>query len=215
MPIYYRTFPGNMPDSRSIETVMLDMEHAGFRNVIYVTDRSYTSAQNIERYIQKGQRAIMCVKAGLKMVSDRIREFGAFPTRPDGMSLDRENELYHKQYDIDYEFKGRGGSLKKADRIRLNLYFDPAVRGDQIKKTDIKVSFQKERLDAMISSGEAVTDEKAVRKDHNFFDIEFNGDSTVKSYTFNQKMYDCTVLTFGFFANVTLKLDLTAPQALE
>lgn len=215
MPIYYRTFPGNMPDSRSIETVMTDMEHAGFKNVVFITDRGYTSVQNIERYILKDQRAIMSVKVGLKMVSDRIRELGAFSTRPDGMSLDRDNELYYKQYDIDYEINCRGGSVKRADRMKLNLYFDPSIRGDQIKRTDIKVSFQKEGLDAMISSGETVTDEKAVRKDHDFYDIELNEDKTVKSYTFNQKRYDDAILTFGFFANITLKLDLTPPQALE
>lgn len=215
MPIYYRTFPGNMPDSRSIETVMTDMEHAGFRNVVFITDRGYTSVQNIEKYILKDQRAIMSVKVGLKMVSDRIREFGAFSTRPDGMSLDRDNELYHRQYDIDYEITGRGGLVKKADRMKLNLYFDPVVRGDQIKRADIKASFQKEGLDAMISGGETVADENAVRKDHNFYDIELNEDRTVKSYSFNKKRYDEAILTSGFFANITLKLDLTSPQALE
>ena len=32
MPIYYRTFPGNMPDSRSIEVILADLEHAGFKD---------------------------------------------------------------------------------------------------------------------------------------------------------------------------------------
>jgi len=32
MPVYYRTFPGNMPDSRSLETILTDLEHAGFKD---------------------------------------------------------------------------------------------------------------------------------------------------------------------------------------
>jgi len=30
VPVFYRTFPGNTPDSRSLETILLDLEHAGF-----------------------------------------------------------------------------------------------------------------------------------------------------------------------------------------
>jgi len=41
MPIYYRTFPGNIPDSRSMETILTDLNHAGFPKVILVTDRGY------------------------------------------------------------------------------------------------------------------------------------------------------------------------------
>jgi transposase len=39
MPVYYRTFSGAMPDSRSLAPILKDMEHAGFKNVILVTGR--------------------------------------------------------------------------------------------------------------------------------------------------------------------------------
>ncbi len=38
MPVYYGTFPGNIPDSRSVETILTDISHAGFPRVILVTD---------------------------------------------------------------------------------------------------------------------------------------------------------------------------------
>ncbi len=62
MPVYYRTFPGNIPDSRSVETILTDISHAGFPRVILVTDRGYESVQNLEKYILRGQPMIMCVK---------------------------------------------------------------------------------------------------------------------------------------------------------
>ena len=40
MPVYYRTFPGNIPDSRSVETLLTDLRHAGFPNVALLTERS-------------------------------------------------------------------------------------------------------------------------------------------------------------------------------
>ena len=41
MPVYYRTFPGNIPDSGSVETLLTDLRHAGFPNVALLTDRGY------------------------------------------------------------------------------------------------------------------------------------------------------------------------------
>ena len=37
-PIYYRELPGNMPDSRTIEMILTELEHAGFRNLVLITD---------------------------------------------------------------------------------------------------------------------------------------------------------------------------------
>ena len=59
MPIYYRTYPGNIPDSRSIETMLTDLDHAGFPKVIFITDRGDESVQNLEKYILRGQPMIM------------------------------------------------------------------------------------------------------------------------------------------------------------
>ena len=39
MPIYYRTYPGNIPDSHSVKTMLKDRDDVGFPRVILVTDR--------------------------------------------------------------------------------------------------------------------------------------------------------------------------------
>ena len=41
MPIYYKELPGNMPDCRTIELIMKELEHAGFKNLVLITDRGY------------------------------------------------------------------------------------------------------------------------------------------------------------------------------
>ena len=48
IPVYYRTFPGNIPDSRSVETLLTDLRHAGFPNVALLTDM--TAMQTWELY---------------------------------------------------------------------------------------------------------------------------------------------------------------------
>ena len=59
MPVYYRTFPGNMPDSRSFDVILTDLEHAGFKDLVLVTDRGYESLRNLEKYILRGQSIVM------------------------------------------------------------------------------------------------------------------------------------------------------------
>jgi hypothetical protein len=78
MPVYYRTFPGNMPDSRSIDTILTDLEHAGFKELVMVTDRGYESLRNLEKHILRGQSMVMCVKAGQGDALTAIRALGEF-----------------------------------------------------------------------------------------------------------------------------------------
>jgi transposase len=86
MPVYYRTFPGNMPDSRSLDVILADLGHAGFKDLVLVTDRGYESLRNLEKYILREQSAVMCVKTGRSDVSGAIRGLGEFrgPARRHG-----------------------------------------------------------------------------------------------------------------------------------
>lgn len=89
----YRTFPGNIPDSRSVETILTDISHASFPRVILVTDKGYESVQNLEKYILRSQPMIMCVKMRQKIVLDRIAEFGTIGGKPGDMLFDPESRL--------------------------------------------------------------------------------------------------------------------------
>ena len=74
MPIYYKELPGNMPDSRTVEMVPTELEHAGFKNLILITDRGYESMKNLETCIAKGgksYRASRCRKVRCSSLSNR------------------------------------------------------------------------------------------------------------------------------------------------
>ena len=214
MPIYYRTLPGNIPDSRTMDAVILDVEHAGFPNVIFITDRGYVGARVLELFIAKGIRAIMAVKVGQEPVLGKIRELGQFSAKPEGMEFDAENKVYSKQYDLEYEIKTAHG-IKKADRLKLNLYFEPSVRGQQIIATDMKVKGQDEALKVMQQAGEEVPDADVLGREYSFFKVELSEDKKIKGYELNKKKYDEAVLTAGFFAIMTLKLDMMPTQAMD
>lgn len=171
MPVYYRTFPGNIPDSISVETILTDISHAGFPRVILVTDRGYESVQNLEKYILRGQPMIMCVKMRQKIVLDRIAEFGTIGGKPGDMLFDPESRLYYKQYDLEYDVRGNGDTVHKADRMKLDLFFDPFRRAAEQTELEVAVEMQRRSLQSTLDAGGSVDDDESIKKNYNWYEV--------------------------------------------
>lgn len=215
MPVYYREFPGNIPDSRSVETLLAEVEHAGFPRVIFITDRGYESVQNMERYILRGQPMIMSVSVHQEMVLKRILEFGVIDGRPEGMDIDVKTRVYYKQYELDYKVKGNGDTVHEADRMRLNLYFNAVRRGEDLSALDASVEAQRLALQEIKEKGLALDDDASIRRNYNWFIIKYKeADRTILSFTVNEKKVFNARKAAGFFANVTLALDKGPMQAM-
>ena len=216
MPVYYRTFPGNIPDSRSVETILTDINHAGFPRVILVTDRGYESVQNLEKYILRGQPMIMCIKMRQKMVLDKIAEFGAIEGKPGDMLFDTESKLYYKQYDLDYDVRGNGDTVHKADRMKLDLFFDPFRRASDQTDLEVAVEMQRRSLQAILDAGGSVDDDESIKRNYNWYDVVYDGkDRKLLSFSLDEKKIANAKKTSGFFGYITLGLDYTALQALD
>jgi transposase len=216
MPVYYRTFPGNMPDSRSIETILTDLEHAGFKDLVLITDRGYESLRNLERYILRGQSMIMCAKTSQKNVAKAIQELGEFGTRPEGMSVDKEAMVYHKQYDIDYEVESRGQATKKSDRLKLNLYFDPVRRGIELMELDIALSFQEAALCELLKSKGTLGDDAWIKREFCYYKVAYEPvTKEIKSYELNETKVSKARSLSGFFAIMTHGVDFGAMETFR
>ena len=216
MPVYYRTFPGNIPDSRSLEAILIDLEHAGFTNVILVTDRGYEKIRNLEKYILKGQAMIMCAKVQQKEILSRIAEFGDFNTRPEGMKIDPATRLYYKQYSLDYEVQSKGQSIKKADCLKLNLYFDSIRRSEELVQLDIDINRQEAALALMLEEKCVLDDDASIKKNYCYFTISYDpGTRVMESYVQNVKKIEKARRISGFFSIITHMLDLTAMETFE
>lgn len=79
----------------------------------------------------------MCVKAGSGFALDCIKSLPEFSYVPEGFELDIARELYYRQVSLDHTVYMENGSEKKADRLKLNLFFDPVRRSAELKKIDI------------------------------------------------------------------------------
>ncbi len=216
MPIYYRTFPGNIPDSRSVSIILKDLSDAGMPKVVLITDRGYESLRNLELYILSGQPMIMWVKVRQSMVLDRIREMGAFAHRPDGMEVDEDRHVYYRQYDLDYKVDVRKGCTKDADRLKLNLYFDPVRRSSLLMDLDIEIKRQRRALEEAMAEGYPMDDDVTLKRLYPCFVLEVDEtDRKLKSFTLNEKKVEEIRLASGFSACVTHALDYTAVKASE
>ena len=215
MPVYYRTFPGNIPDSRSLETILYDLKHAGFKdNIVLITDRGYESIRNLEMYIDKGQPMIMGTKVSQSHVRQRIEAFGAFDHHPEEMEIDPATRIYYKQYDLEYRIEGKRDNVKDADRLKLNLYFDPARRSNELTDLDVSIFTQLEALQDILARHIPLDDDATIQRLYNYFKLDYDPSTRIlKGFELNEKKVARKKREAGFFANTTYKLDATPMEA--
>jgi hypothetical protein len=216
MPVYYRTFPGNMPDSRSLETILTDLEHAGFKELVIVTDRGYDTLRNLEKYILRGQSMVMCAKTGQRNVMKAIRGLREFGTRPEEMTVDPDAKIYHIQYDIDYAVKSIGQSTKASDRLRLNLYFDPVRRSLELMELDIELSAQDAALHMLLENKAALADDATIKRDYRYYKVSYApATRVIKSFELNEKKVGKARMLSGFFSIITHGVDFGAMETFR
>ncbi len=215
MPVYYRTFPGNMPDSRSLPIIFSDMEHAKFKGVIYVTDRGYESLRNLELYILKGFPFIACSEVGNGFVLEKITSYGEFNTRPDDMEVDPELQIYYKQYDYSYDVKSKGKSVKKAV-LKINLYLDPVRRSSELVYLDSEIKLQKEEILERITNSVPCEDDAFLKRHFRYFKIKYDPSTRlITSYIPNDKKVAKARRVSGFFAITTMGVDMDAVETYK
>ena len=216
MPVYYRTFPGNMPDSRSLGVILADLEHAGFKDLVLVTDRGYDTLRNLEKYILRGQSMVMCAKTGQKEVAKVIRGLGEFGARPEGMAVDPDAKIYYKQFDIDYEVESIGGAVKAPDRLRLNLYFDPIRRSLELTELDIALLLQETALGELLKNGDALGDDATIKRDYCYYKVIYDpATRVIKSFELNKNKVAKARSLSGFFSIMTHGLDFDAMKTFR
>lgn len=215
LPIYYLELPGNVPDSRTLDMIMTELEHAGFRNIVLITDRGYESMNNLESCIAKRQKLITSVKCGQGEALKMIKSIDLSTGVPQGMAFSKETGLFYKQYDLEYRIQGNGDHVIQADRLKLNLYFDIHKRADDLARIQLAITNQTEVLEAVRATGKPVPkeDRDTFRKDNNFMKIAFWKSGKLRSFEVDADAVRKATLTSGFFASKTLGLDLNPMEA--
>lgn len=216
MPIFYIELPGNMPDSRTVELIMKELEHAGFRNLILITDRGYESLKNLELYISKRQKVITSVKVGQGDVLKKIKAIDLSSGIPEGMSYDTKSELFYSQYDCSYSVRGNGDNVIEADKLKINLYFSVEGRAHAITAMQTDIAEQTMAAQRLVDSGEIIADEKSLARQMNMLTLDIdNKTHALKKFEVDKEKRDVRLRTSGYFASKTIGLDLNPLQAMD
>ena len=215
MPIYYKELPGNMPDSRTVEMILTELEHAGFRNLVLITDRGYESMRNLELYIARGQKVISSVKVSQGEVLKLIKSLDMSKGFPKGMSAAKKDSVYYMQREGEYAVGGNGGNVIEAKKYKVNLYFNPFKRAEDQMDLERATDEQCQMMDEIIASKEPVADMDDTVKRFNLLNIKFRKNGSVASYTVNEEKKDVMLLTAGFFASKTFGVDFDPLQAMD
>ncbi|MBO4334791.1 MAG: transposase [Desulfovibrio sp.] len=181
-PIYFRTFQGNAPDSRTLDIILYELDSAGYKDPILITDRGYESTKNLEKYIEGNKKAIICSKIGQKHIKEFIKSFNDYSYYPREMALDTKTGLYYIQKKIEYKFTDSNGNVINAENLKLNLYFNPIKRCEELLDLDIDLNNQAESLDYLKSNAINIDDESALDKEFPLYIVKYNKFTILEKY---------------------------------
>lgn len=216
MPIFYLELPGNMSDSRTVELIMKELEHAGFKNLILITDRGYESMKNLELYVSKRQKVITSVKTGQGDVLKKIKAIDMSSGIPEGMEFDIDRQLFYTQYDCPYSVKGNGDNVIEADKLKINLYFSATGRANAINALQSDIAEQKTTAQHIMDNKDIIADVKALERQLNMLVLEVDPKKHVlKKFEVNADKRDVRLRTSGFFASKTIGVDMTPLEAMD
>lgn len=197
LPLYYRTLPGNMPDIRSLETIMNDLKTVGMTNHIFITDRGYGSMDNLKYYQKNNIACIMGVTTSQYIVTSRLRELDLDVFSFPDWDFDDITETYSKQYKIE-------------KNTNLNIYIDINRRFNIFKFINKEMTRQRNILDEYIKN-KTLLNKDVISKKFKFYDLNFK-DQELISYVPKGKTIKTLTNHAGIYANITYNVNLPADE---
>jgi len=172
-PIYYRSFQGNTPDSRSLDAIVYELEVAGFKNLTFITDRGFETIKNLENHILAKRKIITASKTTQKHIKDIINSFGEFSCAPKEMTYAPKEGLFFLQKKLNYQIEDKDGNLFEAENLRLNLYLNPKKRVSDRLELYEQEEIQRSTLESMISNRIVITNKDKLEEEFSLFNIEY------------------------------------------
>lgn len=148
LPFYYRKLSGNIPDSKTIQHLIADLDQLGFSKIKLVMDRGFYSGANINmlykahlKFLLSAKMSLTFIKENLEPLYDTFRSFEHYNT---------EYELYmhtvQTTWDYQEERAYKGDTLKAKRRIYIHYYYNIDRAAEEEKRFDNKLLQLKEEL---------------------------------------------------------------------
>lgn len=127
LPFYYRKLAGNIPDVKTVNELVRELNILGYRNIKLVMDRGFYSAENINALYKNHYKFIQACGTSLSYARNCIKKEAEEMRR-----LANYNEKYclymHSEtisWDYTQERPYKGDTITGDRRMYLHLYYNP------------------------------------------------------------------------------------------
>ena len=198
LPFYYRKLAGNVPDVKTIQELLRELDVLGYEKVKLVMDRGYYSAENINALFKKHLKFLCGTSSALSFAREFIREIGSKRDHYEYYNSNLELYVFTKTIAWDYEQERpyKGDVVKEERRMYLHLYFNPDKFSDDGKAFNRKLDTLKNEL---LSGHRVPEHEKEYKK---YFEIKETPKRGI-SLTVKQDAVDAAHERYGFFVLIS------------
>ena len=198
LPFYYRKLAGNVPDVKTIQELLRELDVLGYEKVKLVMDRGYYSAENINALFKKHLKFLCGTSSALSFAREFIREIGSKRDHYEYYNSNLELYVFTKTIAWDYEQERpyKGDVVKEERRMYLHLYFNPDKFSDDGKTFNRKLDSLKNEL---LSGHRVPEHEKEYKK---YFEIKETPKRGI-SLTVKQDAVDAAHERYGFFVLIS------------
>ncbi len=148
LPFYYRKIAGNIPDVKTVQELLRELDILRYEKVKLVMDRGYYSAENLNAIYKKHLKFLCGATTSLSFARAFIREIGEKKDYYEYYNSNLELYVFTKTIAWDYEQERpyKGDVIHKERRAYLHLYFNPEKYADDGKAFSRKLDDLKEEL---------------------------------------------------------------------
>lgn len=209
LPFYYRKLAGNIPDSKTIKHLLVDLDILGFSKVKLALDRGFYSEDNINALFKEHIKFLISAKMSLSFIRKHL------DTIYDGF---RTFEYYSEKYELYYhtiqtewlytqDRPYKGDTLSGTRRLYIHYYYNIDKAAEDEKAFDRNLITLRQELES----------EKRLPEHENLYKKYFTTKTTPKrgiKVTINKEAVARAKRYFGFFALLTNET-MDAITALE
>ena len=198
LPLYYRIYPGSIPDKAHLRYMTQDSGVITRKKVRFVMDRGFYSADNLKYLVEHNCRFVIALPLSLKYSKELITKHGH--------EIIHKSECYlgaGKPYGKDYETTSLGF------RMKVHLYYDAEKAARDAELVHLEVAKMEKELAEM--------DEPPARNLHydKYFFINRSSKDGSISFRKNNIAIDAALSMCGFFLIAETDFRKTTAEILE
>lgn len=138
LPLYYRVYPGSIPDKAHLKYMTADNEVISSRKTRFVMDRGFYSSENMQYLVRKGCRFIIALPGHMKFCMELIDKHRAEVVNQAECYLGK-GKPYGKAYEV----------TENGYRMRVHLYYDPYKATAESERLYEEIERQEKELSQM------------------------------------------------------------------